>query len=51
LKNLDEIQFGVGTLPSDNMTLVMNNEFGNDFIRKMTEKKIIERELDRIAQL
>ena len=33
------------------MKLVMNNEFGNDFIRKMSEKKIIERELDRIALL
>ena len=33
------------------MTHVMKNEFGNDFVRKMTEKKIIERELDRIAQL
>lgn len=33
------------------MNMVMNNDFGNDFIRKMKEKKLIEGELGRIAAL
>ena len=49
--NINTIQFGVGTLPSDNMNMVMYNEFGQDFVRKMKEKSTIERELNRIASL
>jgi len=31
------------------MTMVMNNEFGLDFLRKLHEKKSIENELTRLA--
>ena len=51
MEAIDLVQFGIGTLPSDNMNMVMNNDFGNDFIRKMKDKKLIEGELGRIAAL
>lgn len=31
------------------MNMVMNNEFGHDFIQKMMERKAIEQELEKIA--
>lgn len=49
--NLEGYEFGIGTLPSDNMGMVMTNEFGNDFIRKMMERQAIEKELSRMANL
>ena len=49
--NLDAFQFGICTMPSDNMGMVMTNEFGNDFARKMVERAAIEKELGRIAGL
>jgi hypothetical protein len=33
------------------MNMVMTNEFGQDFIRKMQEKQAIERELEYLANL
>jgi len=48
-ENINTIQFGVGTLPSDNMKMVMNNEFNHDFVRKLKERQTIEAELERIA--
>lgn len=51
MEQLDVVKFGCGTLPSDNMNMVMTHEFANDFVRKMKERKIIETELDRIASL
>ena len=38
MENIQQVQFGVGTLPSDNMKMVMNNEFNHDFIRRLKEK-------------
>ena len=49
--NKQLIQFGVGTLPSDNMKMIMNNDFQHDFVRRLKEKQIIEAELERIANL
>ncbi len=49
-QNLDQIQFGCGTLPSDNMNMVMTHEFEHAFVRKMRERQTIENELDRIAE-
>ena len=49
--NSDAVQFGVTTLPSDNMNMVMNNEFGHDFVKKMMERKMIEMELEKIAHM
>lgn len=49
--NMGSHEFGIGTLPSDNMGMVMNNEFGNDFIRKMMERQAIEKELVRMSTL
>jgi len=37
-ENVGLIQFGVGTLPSDNMKMVMNNDFQHDFIKRLKEK-------------
>lgn len=37
-ENKYKVEFGISTLPSDSMNMVMNNEFGNDFIRKMLHK-------------
>lgn len=50
-QNLDKIEFGITTLPSDNMNMVMNNDFGADFVRKMHERKTIEKELEKIANM
>lgn len=49
--NQETIQFGITTLPSDNMNMVMNNEFGHDFVKKMMQRKTIEQELEKIAHL
>ena len=51
MDNVERIQFGISTLPSDNMKMVMNNEFNHDFIRRLKEKQIIENELERVASL
>jgi hypothetical protein len=37
-ENKYKVEFGISTLPSDSMNMVMTNEFGNDFIRKMLHK-------------
>ena len=50
-ENVQHIQFGVGTLPSDNMKMIMNNDFQHDFIRRLKEKQIIEAELEKMANL
>jgi hypothetical protein len=31
--------------------MVMNNEFGHDFVRKMMQRKTIEQELEKIAHM
>jgi hypothetical protein len=31
--------------------MVMNNEFGNDFLKKMKEKIMIEKELEKLANI
>ena len=49
--NLGDIQFGVGTLPSDNMNMVMTHEFEHAFLSKMKQKQTIENEMERIASL
>jgi hypothetical protein len=33
------------------MNMVMNNEFGADFVRKMHERRTIEKELEKIANM
>jgi hypothetical protein len=33
------------------MNMVMNNEFGHDFVKKMMERKVIEMELEKIAHM
>lgn len=33
------------------MNMVMNNDFGADFVRKMHERKTIEKELEKIANM
>ena len=35
MEQIDSVKFGCGTLPSDNMNMVMTHDFANDFIRKM----------------
>lgn len=50
-ENLNQIQFGCGTLPSDNMNMVMTHEFEHAFVKKMRDRQNIERELDRLAHL
>jgi hypothetical protein len=49
--NLENIQFGISTHPSDDMNMVMNNEFGLDFIYKMKQRQAIEKELEYIANM
>ena len=49
--NLDVIQFGCGTLPSDNMNMVMTHEFEHAFVKKMKERQTIEGELNKIADM
>lgn len=36
--NINTVEFGVGTLPSDDMNMVMYNEFNHDYVRKMQER-------------
>jgi hypothetical protein len=36
--NINTVEFGVGTLPSDDMNMVMYNEFNHDFVRKLQER-------------
>jgi hypothetical protein len=43
------VQFGIGTLPSDDMNMVMRNEFGQEFERRIRERKDIEIELEKLA--
>ena len=49
--NINTVQFGITTLPSDNMNMVMTNEFQHDFVRKVIERQAVERELQRIANI
>lgn len=51
IQNKQNVQFGINTLPSDNMNMVMQNDFGHDFIRKMQERKAIEKELEHMATM
>lgn len=37
-ENINSVQFGITTLPSDNMNMVMTNEFQHDFVRKVVER-------------
>jgi hypothetical protein len=43
------VQFGIGTLPSDDMNMIMTNEFGLEFERRINERKEIESELVKLA--
>lgn len=45
------VQFGQGTLPSDNMNMVMTHEFQQNFNQKMNDKKMINAELEKIAKM
>lgn len=51
LANKLAVQFGQGTLPSDNMNMVMTHEFQNDFNQKMNDKRMINMELEKIAKM
>ena len=50
-ENINKVQFGITTLPSDNMNMVMTNEFQHDFVRKVVERQAVEKELQRIANI
>jgi hypothetical protein len=50
-ENMHAFQFGIGTLPSDNMNMVMTHEFEHAFVSKLRQKQAIEFELERIASL
>ena len=43
------VQFGIGSLPSDDMNMIMKNGFGLDFERKVNERREIEMELEKLA--
>jgi len=34
-ENIDKVAFGCGTLPSDNMNMVMTHEFEHAFVNKL----------------
>lgn len=48
-ENRYDVQFGCGTLPSDNMNMVMQHEFEHAYVFKQQQRVAIERELERIA--
>ena len=41
-ENPYDFEFGICTMPSDNMNSIMTHEYGQDFVRKMIEKHAIE---------
>ena len=47
--NVNTVQFGISTLPSDNMTMVMNNGYGHDFLRKLKERKSVEHDFVKMT--
>jgi hypothetical protein len=51
MENRLAVQFGQGTLPSDNMNMVMTHEFQNHFNQKMNDKMLINKELEKIAKM
>ena len=47
--NLLNVQFGCGTLPSDNMNMVMTHQFEHAYVDKIRAKRAIELEMEKIA--
>ena len=43
------VEFGVGTLPSDDMNMIMTHEFEHAYVYKQAQKLHIERELEKMA--
>lgn len=44
-----DVEFGCGTLPSDNMNMIMTHEFEHAFVYKQQQKLAIEREMEKMA--
>ena len=51
LANKLAVQFGQGSLPSDNINMIMTHEFQNNFNQKMQDKAMINLELEKIAKM
>lgn len=43
------VSFGCGTLPSDNMDMIMHHEFEHAYVYKQQQRQAIEQEMQKIA--
>lgn len=47
--NKYSVSFGCGTLPSDNMNMIMHHEFEHAYLYKQQQRMAIEQEMQKIA--